>query len=91
MLCGTLTETNFERAPNGQVRAVISRDLAAGGVRGSEDTDVLQISSLQAGAAELVALRIYSPPLVCIGTFSLTDATRGEELMAMEVSDSSGI
>ncbi len=50
-----------------------------------------QISNLQAGAADLVTLHIYSPPLVRMGTYSLTDAIRGEELMAMEFSDSAGI
>ena len=91
VLRGTLTETIFERAPNGHVKAVFSRDLAADGVCGSEDTDMHQISNLQAGAADLVTLHIYSPPLVRMGTYSLTDATRGEELMAMEFSDAAGI
>ena len=57
----------------------------------SEDTDMHQVSNLQAGAANLVTLHIYSPPLVRMGTYSLTDATRGEELMAMEFIDSAGI
>jgi cysteine dioxygenase len=91
VLRGTLTETIFERAPNGHVKAVFSRDLAAGGVCGSEDSDMHQISNLQAGAADLVTLHIYSPPLVRMGTYSLTEATRGEELMAMEFGDAAGI
>jgi cysteine dioxygenase len=91
VLRGMLTETIFERAPNDHVKAVFSRDLAAGGVCASEDTDMHQVSNLQAGAADLVTLHIYSPPLVRMGTYSLTDATRGEELMAMEFIDSAGI
>jgi hypothetical protein len=38
-----------------------------------------------------VTLHVYSPPLVRMGTYTLTDATRGEELMAMEFSDAGGI
>ena len=91
VLRGALTETVFERAPNGHIKAVFSRDLAAGGVCGSEDTDMHQVSNLQAGAADLVTLHIYSPPLARMGTYSLTDANRGEELMAMEFGDAAGI
>jgi cysteine dioxygenase len=91
VLRGTLTETIFERAPNGYIKAAFSRDLAAGGVCGSEDEDIHQVSNLQAGDADLVTLHIYSPPLARMGTYSLTDATRGEELMAMEFGDAAGI
>ena len=91
VLRGALTETIFERAPNGHIKAVCSRDLAAGAVCGSENADMHQISNLQAGAADLVTLHIYSPPLARMGTYSLTDAIRGEELMAMEFGDAAGI
>lgn len=91
VLRGMLTETFFEFAPNGHVKAVFSRDLDCGGVCGSEDRDLHQISNLQAGMADLVTLHVYSPPLVRMGTYSLTDSTRGEELMAMEFSDAAGI
>ncbi len=76
---------------NGHIKAVFSRDLTTAGVCGSEDADIHQISNLQAGDADLVTLHIYSPPLVRMGTYSLTDATRGEELMAMEFGDAAGI
>jgi cysteine dioxygenase len=91
ILRGTATETFFEFAPNGHIKATFSRDLSPGDVCGSEDTDLHQISNLQAGQADLVTLHVYSPPLVRMGTYSLTDTKRGEELMAMEFSDAAGI
>ena len=91
VLGGTLTETLFEFAPNGMVKAVRSRDLPPGGVCGSLDTDVHQVSNLQAGGADLVTLHVYSPPLIHMGTYSLTDATRGTEPMLVEFCDAAGI
>src|SRR5262249_57894797 len=91
VLRGVMTETRFEFAPNGHVKAVASRDLAAGGVCGSEDHDLHQVSNLQAGNADLVTLHVYSPPLLQMGTYSLTDTTRGVELMLQEFSDAAGI
>lgn len=88
---GTATETFFQFAPNGHVKASFSRDLLPGDVCGSEDSDLHQISNLQAQDAELVTLHVYSPPLVKMGTYSLTDNVRGEELMAMEFFDAAGI
>jgi cysteine dioxygenase len=91
VLRGTATETLCEFAPNGHVKAVFSRDHYPGDVCGSEDTDLHQISNLQAGDADLVTLHVYSPPLIKMGTYSLEDGTRGEELMAMDFCDAAGI
>jgi cysteine dioxygenase len=91
VLRGTLTETLFELTPNGDVKATFSRDLSAGGVIGSEDTDIHQISNLQPGNADLVTLHVYSPPLLWMGTYSLTDRTRGKEAMFVEFRDAAGI
>lgn len=91
VLLGTATETAFAFAPNGHVMATRSRDLRPGQVCGTEDFDLHQISNLQADDADLVTLHVYSPPLVKMGTYSLTDTTRGEELMEMEFSDAAGI
>src|SRR6266404_554488 len=88
---GTLTETLFEFAPNGLVKATFSRDLPPGGVCGSQDTDMHQISNLQTGNADLVTLHVYSPPLMWMGTYSLTDNTRGQEPMFIEFSEAAGI
>ena len=91
VLEGLMTETLFEFAPNGHVKALFSRDVPPGGVVGSEDTDLHQVSNLQAGAADLVTLHIYSPPLIHMGTYSLTEAGRGEEPMLVEFYDAAGI
>jgi cysteine dioxygenase len=91
VLRGTLTETLFELTPNGHVKATFSRDLLPGCVIGSEDTDIHQVSNLQLGDADLVTLHVYSPPLLWMGTYSLTDTTRGKEAMFVEFRDAAGI
>lgn len=80
VLRGTLTETRFELAPNGHVKATGSRDVAAGGVCVAQDDDLRQISNLQAGAADLVTLHVYCPPLARMTTYSITDRRRGEDV-----------
>jgi cysteine dioxygenase len=91
VLRGTLTETLFEIAPNGHVKAMFSRDLPPGSVIGSEDSDIHQVSNLQSGNADLVTLHVYSPPLLWMGTYSLLDRTRGKEAMFVEFRDAAGI
>lgn len=91
VLRGVATETLFDFAPNGQIRALSSRDLPAGSVCGSQDTDVHQVSNLQAGNADLVTLHVYSPPLAQMGTYSLTSPARGIEPMFLEFSEAGGI
>src|SRR5262249_49576071 len=91
VLRGTMTETRFEFAPNGHVKAVSSRDFEPNSVCGSQDYDMHQVSNLQAGDADLVTLHVYSPPLVRMGTYSLMDLSRGEELMLLEFCDAAGI
>jgi cysteine dioxygenase len=91
VLRGTATETLFEFAPNGHVKALFSRDLPPGSVCASQDDDMHQVSNLQGGDADLVTLHVYSPPLLYMGTYSLTDLTRGSEPMFLEFSDAAGI
>jgi cysteine dioxygenase len=91
VLRGTMTETRFEFAPNGHVLATGSRNIPVGSVVGSQDSDLHQISNLQAGGADLVTLHVYSPPLLWMGTYSLTDLTRGQEAMLLEFSEAAGI
>src|SRR5262249_57021176 len=80
VLRAMLTETLFEFAPNGHVKALSSRDHPPGSVFGSQDQDLHQVSNLQAGSADLVTLHVYTPPLLRMGTYSLTDRTRGEDV-----------
>jgi DMSO/TMAO reductase YedYZ molybdopterin-dependent catalytic subunit len=80
VLRGTATVTDFEFAPNGHVKAVVSRDYPAGSVMANHDEQMHQVSNLQAGSMDLVTLHVYSPPLMRMGTYSLTDAKRGEDV-----------
>lgn len=73
ILQGVATETLFARSPNGLVYPVSSRELTEGSVCGSQDDDMHQVSNLQPGDADLVTLHVYSPPLMVMGTYSLTD------------------
>jgi cysteine dioxygenase len=91
VLHGTLTETLFDFAPNGHIKAKLSHDFEPGQVISGEDADVHQVSNLQAGNADLVTLHVYSPPLVFMGTYDLSSANRGQEPMAVEFCDAAGI
>ncbi len=84
VLRGVATATLFEMAPNGHVKAVASEDFPAGSVLGSQDRDIHQVSNLQAGDADLVTLHVYAPPLLRMGTYSIMDRTRGEEVWGEE-------
>jgi cysteine dioxygenase len=91
VLRGVATETLFEFTHQGHVKATFSRDHLPGSVCASEDDDLHQISNLQDGGADLVTLHIYSPPLLHMGTYSITDLKRGVEPMFLEFSDGAGI
>ena len=91
VLRGTLTETLFEMAPNGHVKASFSRDMAEGSVIGSEDADLHQVSNLQADDADLVTLHVYTPPLTRMTTYSMYDLGRRHEVWIPEFSDAAGI
>ena len=78
VLRGVATETRFTLSPNGMILATSSRELAEGSVCASQDADIPQMSNLQAGEADLVTLHVYSPPLLRMGTYSLTDRSVGE-------------
>jgi cysteine dioxygenase len=91
VLRGVMTETLFAPAPNGHIKAISSRDLMPGRVCASQDSDMHQVSNLQANNADLVTLHVYSPPLVWMGTYSLYDTSRGQEPMLLEFSDAAGI
>jgi len=91
VLAGVMTETLFSQAPNGLIKADFSRDLGPGSIVGSADSDMHQVSNLQAGNADLVTLHVYSPPLMMMGTYSLTDRLRGEEPMFLDFAEAEGI
>lgn len=80
VLRGTATITDFAFAANGHIVALGSREYPAGSVLANADKDLHQVSNLQAGSKDLVTLHIYSPPLLRMGTYSLTDRSRGEDV-----------
>ena len=74
VLRGEAVETIFEQTRSGHVYAVASRTLAEGAVTGSQDSDIHQVSNLQVEGRDLVTLHIYSPPLLTMGQYSLTES-----------------
>ena len=77
VLKGVATETQFEKTHEGLIYPTFSRKLPAGTVCASQDNDIHQMSNLQSGL-DLVTLHIYSPPLLVMGQYSLTDPLVGE-------------
>lgn len=71
---GIATETAVAMTAQGLVYATSSRDCGVGSVLGSFDGDAHQISNLQPAGHDLVTLHIYSPPLLKMNRFSLTDS-----------------
>ena len=65
----------FEHADNEMVVPVSSRQLDEGSICVSQDSDIHQMSNLQADDADLVTLHIYSPALLSMNAYSLVDAT----------------
>ena len=75
VLQGTATETVYKRGANGMLMAVRTRELHEGEVCGSQDADIHQVSNFAEDGGPLVTLHVYSPPLLKMNTYSLTDAT----------------
>ena len=78
VLTGVLSETVFERNSGGLIFPTRTSELGEGDVCGSFDNDIHQVSNLQPAGQDLVTLHIYSPPLLAMGTYSLTDDRVGE-------------
>lgn len=92
VLTGVLTETVFGTTPSSLIKPVSSHDIHAGEVCASQDNYIHQVSNLQVPGSDVITLHIYSPPLICMDTFSLTDAVVGEfRPMVLEHALGSGI
>ncbi len=74
VLAGVATETAFARTAQGLVYATSTTDHSSGSVIGSFDADAHQISNLQPPGQDLITLHIYSPALLQMNRFSLTDS-----------------
>ena len=70
---GDATETVFQVTEEGHLFPVRTRKMSEGFICATEDMDIHQISNLQPGKADLVTLHLYSPPLLIMGQYSLTD------------------
>jgi cysteine dioxygenase len=77
VLKGVATETQFDKTREGLIYPTLTRKMPAGTVCASQDVDIHQMSNLQSGL-DLVTLHIYSPPLLVMGQYSLTDPVVGE-------------
>lgn len=78
ILSGVAIETLFERTEEGWIYATRSQELGKNQICGSQDSDIHQVSNLRPRGEDLVTLHVYSPPLLVMGTYSLTDTTRVE-------------
>ena len=78
VLSGVATETLFEPSPCGLLKPTSTSELTSGQVTATQDSNIHQVSNLQPAGTDLITLHIYSPPLLRMDTYSLTDNTVGE-------------
>jgi cysteine dioxygenase len=71
ILQGILTESLFERAPNGMIKAVSSSDYESSDIQIEEPTTIHQVSNLQPGLSHATSLHIYVPPLRKMNIYTL--------------------
>jgi cysteine dioxygenase len=67
---GSLTETMYERQPEGHVKPYNTFRWSPGGITGAEIPDIHQLLNLQPQERDLVTLHCYAPPLSVLNTFS---------------------
>jgi cysteine dioxygenase len=70
---GEATETIFEMTEQGHVFPVRTRNLTEGYMCATQDLDIHQLSNISPTGKDLITLHIYSPPLLVMGQYSLTD------------------
>jgi len=73
ILSGELTESLFEKAPNGMIKSLRSVDYSVGNIRIEETSLIHQISNLQGEDRQSISVHIYLPPLVRMNVYSLED------------------
>ena len=72
---GVATESLFERDRRGRIHPPASRVLKKGQICISRDDDIHEVSNLEVTGADLITLHIYSPPLLVMNQYSLTDSS----------------
>lgn len=73
ILHGSLTESLFQKAPNGMIKSLSSVDYTVGEMRVEETSLIHQISNLQAEDERAISVHIYVPPLARMNVYSLED------------------
>jgi cysteine dioxygenase len=73
ILRGLLTESLFEPAPNGMIKAVSSSDYQTSDIQIEEPTTIHQVSNLQPGMNHAISIHIYVPCLQQMNIYSLYD------------------
>ena len=67
---GLLTETMFERMPEGHVRPYNTTRWAPGAITGADVPDIHQLLNLQPTGRDMVTLHCYAPPLTFLNKYS---------------------
>lgn len=67
---GLLTETMFERAPEGHVRPYSTYRRGSGIITGADVPDIHQLLNLEPVGRDMVTLHCYAPPLSVLNTYS---------------------
>jgi cysteine dioxygenase len=67
---GSLTETMYERMPEGHVRPYNTYKWGPGAITGADVPDIHQLLNLQPEGRDMVTLHCYAPPLSVLNTFS---------------------
>lgn len=73
ILHGELSESLFEKAPNGMIRSLTSADYPLGSTRVEDTSLIHQLSNLQRENGKAISVHIYAPPLVRMNVYSLDD------------------
>lgn len=74
---GLMTETMFNRAPEGNVLPYNTYRRCTGAVTGADVPDIHQLLNLQSEGNDLVTLHCYAPPLSVLNTYSQDSARVG--------------
>lgn len=70
VLTGVCSEIGYEVQPEGTVRPGLTRNLPAGEIVASHDSETHEVSNLQPAGTDLVTLHVYSPPLKTMRIYS---------------------
>lgn len=70
MIEGLLTETMYERMPEGHVRPYNTHKWGPGAITGADVPDIHCLLNMQPPGRDMVTLHCYAPPLSVLSTYS---------------------